>query len=125
MEKINSDYKTISQVAKLLNLINNKTGKTNTHTLRFWEKQFKQIKPIILSGRRRYYDNKSIELLKQIKYLLKDRGMTISGVKKILTNEKSFELDELSNNSIKVDKKNLKIKIKRISKLLKEIKNIK
>ena len=50
MEKINPDYKTISQVAKLLNLINNKTGKTNTHTLRFWEKQFKQIKPIILSG---------------------------------------------------------------------------
>ena len=125
MEKINPDYKTISQVAKLLNLINNKTGKINTHTLRFWEKQFKQIKPIILSGRRRYYDKKSIELLKQIKYLLKDRGMTISGVKKILTNEKSFELDELSNNSIKVDKSNLKIKIKRISKLLKEIKNIK
>ena len=101
MEKINSDYKTISEVAKILNLINTKTGKINTHTLRFWEKQFKQIRPIILSGRRRYYDNKSIELLKQIKYLLKDKGMTINGVKKILDEKKSLKLDETSNHSIK------------------------
>ena len=59
-----------------------------------------------------------------IKILLKDRGMTISGVKKILTHEKPFDLDELSNSSIKVDRNNLKIKIKRISKLLKEIKEL-
>ncbi len=125
MEKINSDYKTISEVAKILNLINAKTGKINTHTLRFWEKQFKQIRPIILSGRRRYYDNKSIELLKQIKYLLKDKGMTINGVKKILINKKTFELDEISDSSININKNNLKFKIKKISKLLKEIKKIK
>tara|TARA_B100000965_G_scaffold300107_1_gene258519 strand:+ start:3700 stop:4077 length:378 start_codon:yes stop_codon:yes gene_type:complete len=125
MEKINSDYKTISEVAKILNLINTKTGKINTHTLRFWEKQFKQIRPIILSGRRRYYDNKSIELLKQIKYLLKDKGMTINGVKKILINKKTFELDEISDSSININKNNLKFKIKKISKLLKEIKKIK
>tara|TARA_B100002051_G_C16411214_1_gene474756 strand:+ start:133 stop:510 length:378 start_codon:yes stop_codon:yes gene_type:complete len=125
MEKINSDYKTISEVAKILNLINVKTGKINTHTLRFWEKQFKQIRPIILSGRRRYYDNKSIELLKQIKYLLKDKGMTINGVKKILINKKTFELDEINDSSININKNNLKFKIKKISKLLKEIKKIK
>ena len=125
MEKSNSSYKTISEVAKMLNLINNKTGKINTHTLRFWEKQFKQIKPIILSGKRRYYDNKSIDLLKKIKYLLKEKGMTINGVKKILINKNSFALDEIANNSIKVDKNNLKSKINRISVLLKEIKKIK
>ena len=125
MEKSNSSYKTISEVAKMLNLINNKTGKINTHTLRFWEKQFKQIKPIILSGKRRYYDNKSIDLLKKIKYLLKEKGMTINGVKKILINKNSFALDEIANNSIKVDKKNLKSKINRISILLKEIKKLK
>ncbi len=125
MEKINSSYKTISEVAKILNLINVKTGKVNTHTLRFWEKQFRQIKPIILSGKRRYYDSKSIELLKKIKYLLKEKGMTINGVKKILINKNSFGLDEISNNSIKADKNNLKSKISRISVLLKEIKKLK
>ena len=125
MEKNNSSYKTISEVAKILNLINNKTGKTNTHTLRFWEKQFKQIKPIILSGRRRYYDNKSIELLKQIKFLLKEKGMTINGVKRFLIDEKSFKLDETFNNSIKSNKNNLKSKIKKISGLLKDIKKLK
>ena len=93
--------------------------------MRFWEKQFKQIRPIILSGRRRYYDNKSIELLKQIKYLLKDKGMTINGVKKILINKKTFELDEINDSSININKNNLKFKIKKISKLLKEIKKIK
>ena len=125
MEKNSSSYKTISEVAKILNLINNKTGKINTHTLRFWEKQFKQIKPIILSGKRRYYDNKSIDLLKKIKYLLKEKGMTINGVKKILTNKSSLSLDELGNSSIKADKNKLKSKISRISVLLKEIKKLK
>ena len=123
MEKINSDYKTISEVAKILNLINVKTGKINTHTLRFWEKQFKQIRPIILSGRRRYYDNKSIELLKQIKYLLKDKGMTINGVKKILNYRNPLKLDETLNKSIRTD--NFKMKIEKISKLIKDLKKLK
>ena len=125
MEKNNSSYKTIGEVAKILNLINSKTGKVNTHTLRFWEKQFKQIKPIILSGKRRYYDNKSIELLKQIKFLLKEKGMTINGVKRFLIDEKSFKLDETFNNSIKSNKNNLKSKIQKISGLLKDIKKLK
>ena len=121
MEKHSSSYKTISEVAKILNLINTKTGKINTHTLRFWEKQFKQIKPIILAGKRRYYDTKSIELLKQIKFLLKDKGMTIEGVKKYLINENSFNLDESNNRTI-TTKNILKSKIQKISKLAKELK---
>ena len=52
--KSSDAYKTIGEVAKELNLINNKTGKTQTHTLRFWESQFKQIKPSIKAGGRRY-----------------------------------------------------------------------
>ena len=97
----------------------------NTHTLRFWEKQFKQIKPIILSGRRRYYDHHSIELLKKIKFLLKEKGMTINGVKRFLENNKSFNLDEPNNSFIKTDKNNLKSQVKKISNLLKEIKKLK
>ena len=50
----NRTYKTISEVAKLLNLVNTKNGNLTTHTLRFWEKKFKQIKPKIFAGKRRY-----------------------------------------------------------------------
>ena len=60
-------YKSIGEVAKILNLIDKKTGKTLTHTIRFWEKQFKQIKPNIFSGRRRYYNDKTIDLLKNLR----------------------------------------------------------
>tara|TARA_Y100001970_G_C13974700_1_gene720055 strand:+ start:491 stop:862 length:372 start_codon:yes stop_codon:yes gene_type:complete len=120
-----SDYKTIGDVAKILNLLNEKTGKLNTHTIRFWEKNFKQINPIILSGKRRYYDNKTIELLKEIKFLLKEKGLTVRGVKKYLNNKNSLPLDEKINNSIKMPEINLKKKLKRISNLIKDIKKIK
>ena len=125
MKKKNDDaYKSIGEVAKDLNLVNPKTGKLNTHTIRFWEKEFKQIKPKIFSGKRRYYDKKSIDTLKKIKFLLKEKGFTINGVKKFLINERSFNLDESSNNSINTSKNNLKSKLKKISNLVKEIKKL-
>ena len=99
-QKHDNAYKTIGEVAKDLNLINPKNGKLNTHTIRYWEKEFKQIKPKIFSGKRRYYDQKTIETLKKIKYLLKEKGLTINGVKKFLINESSFNLDETSNITI-------------------------
>ena len=113
-------YKTISEVAELLNLIDQNTGKISTHTLRFWEKEFKQIKPKIFAGKRRYYDNKSIEILKKIKFLLKDKGMTIKGVKKHLLSDDS-KLDETINTSINT-KNILKSKLSKISKIVKELK---
>tara|TARA_B110001452_G_scaffold44547_1_gene34074 strand:- start:40 stop:417 length:378 start_codon:yes stop_codon:yes gene_type:complete len=122
--KTNNAYKTIGEVAKILNLVNKKKGTLNTHTIRFWENEFKQIKPKILKGNRRYYDNDSIEILKKIKYLLKDQGMTINGVKKVLNSDKSFKLDVLANNSINADN-NIKNKLSKISKLIKQIKNLK
>ena len=117
-------YKSIGEVAKLLNLVSQKTGKLNTHTIRFWEKEFRQIRPKIFSGKRRYYDNKTIEILKKIKFLLKEKGMTINGVKKYLINKNSFDLDELSYTSINSKNNNLKSKIEKISKLVKEIKKL-
>ena len=113
-------YKTISEVAELLNLIDQNTGKISTHTLRFWEKEFKQIKPKIFAGKRRYYDSKSIEVLKKIKFLLKDKGMTIKGVKKHLLSDES-KLDETINTSINT-KNILKSKLSKISKIVKELK---
>ena len=125
MNKTDTAYKSIGEVAKLLNLINKKNGNLNTHTISFWEKEFKQIRPKILTGKRRYYDQSSIEVLKKVKFLLKEQGMTINGVKKLLNNDKSFKLDEFSKNSISVDNIKIKNKLKNISNLLKQIKKLK
>ena len=125
MNKIDTAYKTIGEVAKMLNLVNKKNGNLNTHTIRFWEKEFNQIRPKILTGNRRYYDQSSIEILKKVKYLLKEQGMTINGVKKLLKNDKSLKLDELSKNSISVNNTEIKNKLKNISNLVKQIKKLK
>ena len=95
MKKSEDAYKSIGEVARILNLVNKKNGSLNTHTIRFWEKEFKNVKPRILAGRRRYYDNSTIETLKKIKFLLKNQGMTIKGAKKILSESTSFNLDDL------------------------------
>ena len=121
MIKSNAAYKTIGEVAKILKLKSNKKGVLPTHTIRFWEKQFKQIKPKILNANRRYYDEDCIKLLKKVKFLLKDQGMTINGVKKILNSNKTIELDETANNSIRTD--NLKIKLIKISNIVKNLKD--
>ena len=127
MKKYDESYKTIGEVARILGLVNKKKGSLNTHTIRFWEKQFRNINPRILAGRRRYYDQKSIEVLKKIKFLLKNQGMTIKGAKRSLESSDSFRLDDSSNKSINVDKKSLVLrkKISKISKLVKEIKSLK
>ena len=121
MDKSNSAYKTIGEVAKILNLKSNDKGALSTHVIRFWETRFKQIKPKILNSNRRYYDEKTINLLKKVKFLLKDQGMTIKGVKKILNNEDSLKLDEIADKSIRTE--NLKNKLLKISNKLKELKN--
>ena len=118
--KLETAYKTIGEVARDLNLINPKNGKLNTHTIRFWEKEFKQIKPKIFSGKRRYYDNNAINILKNIKFLLKDKGMTIKGVKNLFLNDKS-DLDVTSNTTINT-KNILKTKLKNISNIIKQLK---
>ena len=121
MNKLDSAYKTIGEVAKILNLKSNNKGNLSTHVIRFWETQFKQIKPKLLNSNRRYYDEKTINLLKKVKFLLKDQGMTINGVKRILNNEASLKLDEIADNSIRTE--NLRNKLFKISNKLKELKN--
>ena len=123
MPKDKEAYKTIGEVTKILNLRSRRNKSIPTHTIRFWEKEFKQIKPKIFIGNRRYYDEKNIQLLKKIHYLLKEQGMTINGVKKILNNNKPLKLDETLNNSINTH--NLKNKLVKISNIIKSLKNIK
>ncbi len=117
MKKTSKAYKTIGEVAEILEL-ESSGDKKNTHTIRYWESEFKQIKPIIIN-KRRYYDDENIDLLKKIKFLLKDKGMTILGVKKHL-NEDLFDIDGKKNQTINaVD---LKFKLNKINKLIKDLK---
>ena len=125
MIKLDSAYKSIGEVAEILELKNLKKGSLSTHTIRFWEKNFKQIKPKFFNSSRRYYDKNSIGVLKKIKYLLKDQGMTIEGVKKMLKKDNSLKLDDLSNKSITDRDNNLKFKLSKISKIIKELKDLK
>ena len=127
--KFENAYKTIGEATKELGLIDKKTGHLQTHTLRYWETQFKQIKPIVRAGKRRYYSKKNFQIIKLIKFLLKEKGLTINGVKKILNNPDIHSLDDNMNFGIyKSDLKNTKIikdKIKKISKIISELKKFK
>ena len=120
MNKNFDSYKTIGEVSKILGKCTPNGKSIPTHTIRFWQKEFKQIKPKTINGNRRYYDLKNIELLKKIYILLKEKGMTISGVKKILNNKESLKLDEIPNRSIRTN--NFKNKLVKISNILKELK---
>ena len=119
-------YKTIGEVAKELNLINDKTGRVQTHTLRYWETEFRQIKPSIKAGGRRYYSEKSIKIIRFVKFLLKEKGLTIKGVKRILSNPKLDTIDP--NMDLGIYKTNLKTKeniqkkIKKIVEIINELK---
>ena len=125
-KKSKSAYRTISEAAIEIGLINQKNNKPNTHTLRFWEKCFKQLKPKILFGNRRYYSSNDIYLLKLIYNLLKKQGMTINGAKKAL-NTRSIKLDPSVLSDIKGEnfKQEIKDKVNKIKKLLEKIKKIK
>ena len=126
--KSDDAYKTIGEVTKELGLIDKKTGHLQTHTLRYWENQFKQIRPLIRAGKRRYYSKKNFQIIKLIKFLLKEKCLTINGVKKILEDPKIQSLDDNMNLGVyKPDlknTKNIKNKIKKISKIIKELKNL-
>ena len=122
-------YKTIGEVTKELDLVDKKTGHLQTHTIRYWETQFKQIKPTIRAGKRRYYSLKDFKIIKYIKFLLKERGLTINGAKKILNQTKTDSLDD--NMYIGINKQDLDItnlirgKLRNISKIIKELKSYK
>ena len=117
-----SKFINISELSKILNLINPESKKPLNHVIRFWEKEFKEIKPKIINNRR-YYSSKQVEIIKLIKFLLKTKGMTITGVKNVL-NSKINKLDDYDSFSLKADyyKKNIKEKSKKI---LDKINNLK
>ncbi|MES2961246.1 MAG: MerR family transcriptional regulator [Pseudomonadota bacterium] len=72
--------RSIGEVAKEL--------KVETHVIRFWEENFPQIKPEIGAGKRRYYYNKQLKILKRIKKFLYEEGYTVAGLQKLLKKRK-------------------------------------
>ena len=122
-------YKTIGEVTKALGLIDQKTGRLQTHTIRYWETQFKQIKPNIGPGKRRYYSTKVFKVIKHIKFLLKEKGLTINGVKRILNmSERDLVDDDINIGINRPNIKTAKIiknKVKNISKIIEELKKFK
>jgi DNA-binding transcriptional MerR regulator len=67
----------IGEAAALLNL--------KSYVLRFWESEFPQLNPLRTESGQRLYSAKDIELLRRICNLLHDRGLTIEGAKKVLS----------------------------------------
>ena len=116
------NYLDITELSIKLDLVNKNTNKPATYILRFWEKKFNEIKPLILKGNRRYYDNKQVSIIKFIKYLLKDKGLTINGVKKILREKKNIDGSRKNNIEEEYFKLNIKNKSKKILKRLNELK---
>ena len=117
--KLSSAYKTIGEVVKILNKIEPEEVQINAHTIRFWETKFNQLKPKVFNNNRRYFDNRSIEILKLIKFLLKSEGMTIQGVKKHLNQNKS-NLDDSLFSSIRT--KYFRNRLSNLKNIIKELK---
>jgi DNA-binding transcriptional MerR regulator len=113
----------ISEVSKMINLIGESNKKPLNYILRYWEKEFKQIKPKKINNRR-YYTVQQVEIIKLVKFLLKTKGMTISGVKNLL-NLNVNKLDDYNSDSLKADyyKLSLKLKSKKLLDKIKKLKN--
>ena len=128
LKKFKGAYKTIGEVCKELGLIDKKNGNLKTYTIRYWETQFKQIKPSIGAGKRRYYSKENFELIKSIMFLLKEEGLTINGVKKILNKSKSGSIDGNIESSVyKANLKNtkdIKNRLKKITKIINDLKKL-
>ena len=112
----------ITTLSKKLNLINNSNKKPQNYILRYWEKEFSQIKPKIINNRR-YYSSDQVEMVKLINFLLKDKGLTIKGAKNILKSNIN-NLDDY--NAISLKKEYYKNRLKNKSKVvLEKIKRLK
>lgn len=97
-------YFSITEVSELCEI--------KSHTLRFWEKEFKHLKPVTRKGNRRYYQKEDIRLIKKIRALLYEDGMTITGAKRSLQSSTQEDSQDTEMKTLLKDLKDLLIKIK-------------
>jgi len=93
-------YYTIKEVSELVD--------EEQHTLRYWEKEFGQLSPKKNTGGNRKYEEKDIEIVKQIKHLVRVERLSLKGVKEHLKTYPSNE-DNKGSNLISVDGKQTQI----------------
>ncbi|MCL2144413.1 MAG: MerR family transcriptional regulator [Endomicrobia bacterium] len=102
------EYFTIGEVSQITQV--------PKHTLRYWENEFKLLRPVRKSSGQRRYHKEDVELVFKIKDLLYNKRYTIEGVKKYLTGGKRKKLTDLQSNL------NLDIEHLPDAKILREIK---
>lgn len=73
-------YYSISEVSEMLGI--------SLSNLRFWEKEFKQLKPKRNSKNTRFYSEEDLKLIKQIQFLVDEQKLTLEGVKQRLSQKK-------------------------------------
>ena len=114
---------TITELSRKLGLIKSDKNNSSNHILRYWEKEFKQIKPKLIN-KRRYYSSDQVKIIKFIKTLLKDNGLTIKGVKRILNSNKKLDYNDLHGLSAEYFENNIKNKSKIILDRIKKLKKL-
>lgn len=105
MEEINKAYYTIGEVAEILEL--------NSSLIRFWEKEFDSLNPKKNKKGNRLFRPEDIELLKKIKYLVKEKKYTLQGAKEALTSKETPETIPSNNRISKQEFKSLLIGVKK------------
>ena len=100
---LDKKYYSISEVSKLCSI--------KPHTLRFWESEFKSLKPVTRKGNRRYYQKDDIQMIRKIQDLLYKEGLTIAGVKRKLSSGKK---DNAANKSSQKILEDLEVLLKAI-----------
>ncbi len=109
-------YHTIKEASGLCNV--------KPHVLRYWEEEFKQLNPVKRCGGRRYYQQKDILLIQQIKDLLYTKGFTIAGAKKQLRINKPAVEITASSKKIIPDNTHPTVSQKHVLQLIAELKNL-
>tara|TARA_Y100000590_G_scaffold91888_1_gene103838 strand:- start:423 stop:749 length:327 start_codon:yes stop_codon:yes gene_type:complete len=101
---LDKKYYSISEVSELCSV--------KPHTLRFWESEFKTLKPVTRKGNRRYYQKDDIQMIRKIQDLLYKEGLTIAGVKRKLSSGQKDQSSNESSEKILEDLEKLLISIK-------------
>jgi DNA-binding transcriptional MerR regulator len=104
MEKL---FYSIAEVSKLLNI--------SASNLRFWEKEFKQLKPKRNDKGTRFYTEEDIKLVRQIMFLVNEQNLTLEGARQKLSKKK----DQVAKQQELIERlKRIKTELKGISKAL-------
>ncbi|OIQ00491.1 MAG: MerR family transcriptional regulator [Zetaproteobacteria bacterium CG2_30_46_52] len=88
------------------------------HVLRYWETEFKQLKPVKKSGNRRFYRHRDVYIALQIKHLLYGLNFTIRGAKKRLSGGDITDIVDTQHMNETISLNSIKLELESIKKIL-------